>query len=175
METQSYVIADYERSNFTVAQCLFKDPNPQNITPIYPPSAPTPSPLPSPPPTITHHSGLSKTTLIAIIVVIIVVLLLLLAISFILFQVRKKRKAREEEEQRLADAHNNAVLEEIRRKEHQEVLEREAMRSILKPMEIDGVERERLEMQATEMRHELEGKERAAELPVKGWRREEEE
>jgi hypothetical protein len=75
-----YVIADYERSNFSVSQCVFKDNNPEDIIAIYPISTPH------------HHSGLSTGAIVAIAVAIVVFFAILGSIGYVCFRIRKRRR-----------------------------------------------------------------------------------
>lgn len=82
-----YVIADYERSNFSVSQCVFQENNPQRIIPILSPAH-------------SHHSGQSRGALINIIVLSIAFVILIGAglLAFIKIQsVKGERRAVEQE------------------------------------------------------------------------------
>lgn len=74
------MIADYERSNFSVSQCVFKDNNPEDIIAIYPISTPH------------HHSGLSTGAIVAIAVAIVVFFAILGSIGYVCFRIRKRRR-----------------------------------------------------------------------------------
>lgn len=78
-----YVVADYERSNFSVSQCVFKNGNSENIIALFPPSTDTPT------------SSLSKSTPIGIIVAAVVAAMILGTGVFIYIWLRKKRRIRE--------------------------------------------------------------------------------
>lgn len=74
------MIADYERSNFSVSQCLFRDDNPQDLVAILSPLIKIDKP------------GLKTATLVAIIVSIVVAILLIISGLFILIRVCRKRQ-----------------------------------------------------------------------------------
>lgn len=82
---RSYIIADYERRNFSVSQATsFDSLPPQQIIAI--------TSLNSPKEITPSSSGLPKTTLVGIIVAIVLFLLILVISIFVL--VRKRRKSR---------------------------------------------------------------------------------
>lgn len=154
---ESYVVADYERGNFSVSQAVFQENNPQNIVAIYPPF------------TKTNKAGLSKSTMITIIVVIIVVAMLFGSISYILFRKWKSRKARAAAEQKAIEQ-REGVLSEL----GQDVFEVPGAKNEIfeapSPKQTTGYEA-RTEMQGTDIRHELPTTERLVELPAVAWRR----
>lgn len=151
-----YVIADYERSNFSVAQVLFAENSVERIVAIQPPSAGG-----------TGRSGLSRGVLIAVIVVSIVGAAVLSSGIFMLLQLRRKRRT-----VAIAQIEKEMQDDEEIAKEPQEVHGAET-----KP-EMQGDERDlrhelpaklfvgRTEMVGSEqdLRHELSALERAVEL-----------
>ncbi|KAE8441242.1 hypothetical protein EG329_005606 [Mollisiaceae sp. DMI_Dod_QoI] len=76
---EAYIIADYERGNFSISQCLFEENTTEKIIPIYAPF------------TETHKSGLSN-AIIAVIVVVVVAVMIIGSLSYILFYRWRKRK-----------------------------------------------------------------------------------
>ncbi|KAK6582505.1 hypothetical protein PZA11_004913 [Diplocarpon coronariae] len=78
---EAYVIADYERFNFSVSQCLFQENNPQKLVGILPPVKKK-----------LHSSKLKRGTLIGIILTLVVGLLLALAGCFIISRIRRRRR-----------------------------------------------------------------------------------
>jgi hypothetical protein len=76
----SYVIADYERSNFSVSQCVWKEDNPAQIVAINSPSEKQKSP------------GLSNGAMIAIIVSAVVAVMILGSTIYIYIRVKKRRR-----------------------------------------------------------------------------------
>ncbi|CZR56304.1 uncharacterized protein PAC_06192 [Phialocephala subalpina] len=153
---ESYVIADYERGNFSVSQCIFQENNPQNIVAIYPPF------------TKTHKASLSKSAMIAIIVAIIVIVMLLGSISYIFFRKQRHRKAQAVAEQKAAEQRVSMLTDA-----GQEVFEvpgaKNEIFEISSPKQAAGFEA-RTEMQGTDIRHELPTTERLVELPAVTWR-----
>lgn len=74
------MIADYERFNFSVSQCLFKEDNPEQIIAIH-------SPLEK-----HNSSGLSHGALIAVVVSVTVLVMIFASCAYIYFRVKKKRR-----------------------------------------------------------------------------------
>ncbi|RDW82839.1 hypothetical protein BP6252_03951 [Coleophoma cylindrospora] len=77
---EAYVIADYERLNFSVSQCIFEENNPERITPIHPP--------------VAKHSksGLPRNAMIGVIVAIVVFAMILATCFFICIRIKKRKK-----------------------------------------------------------------------------------
>jgi hypothetical protein len=152
------VIADYERSNFSVSQCVFKDNNPEEIIAIYPISTPH------------HHSGLSTGAIVAIVVAIVVFAAILGSVGYVCFRVRKRK--REERESTVfpeikKDVVQSPVPEEMLHEDRFEVPGN-------KPLQVEvGVSSVvySAEMMGAEMRHEMPVEQRMAELPTRAYSR----
>lgn len=141
-----YVVADYERSNFSVSQCVFEENNPETIIAIR-------SPL-----SIEHNgkSGLSTGALAGIVVA--AVLLLLLVTGLIgFFCIRKKRKTRQDAEEAAA----KTLPADIKDEDNDEQLKSPIPENTFeaggeaKPGEMYS-DRERQELQTEESHQELE-------------------
>ncbi|KAL3427887.1 eukaryotic aspartyl protease [Phlyctema vagabunda] len=79
---EAYVIADYERSNFSVSQCVFRENNEERIIAIRSVSEETKS------------TGLSRNILIAIIVASVVLVMIIATCTFVAIRVRRARRLR---------------------------------------------------------------------------------
>ncbi len=84
---EAYLIVDWERRNFSISQCVFRDNNPQRIVPIASVDAPDPAPLPP-----AEGSSLSTGATVAIAVVVVVVVLALAAVALAIFLIKRKRR-----------------------------------------------------------------------------------
>jgi hypothetical protein len=152
------VIADYERSNFSVSQCVFKDNNPEDIIAIYPTSTPH------------HHSGLSTGALVAIIVAIVVFAAILGSVGYVCFRVRKRRREERESsgpEEIKKDMVQSPMPEEMLHEDRYEVPGN-------KPLQVEvGVSSKMYsaEMMGAEMRHEMPVERRLVELPTRAYSR----
>ena len=94
----SYLIVDYERSNFSISQCVFQQGLQQNLVSI--PSANT---------TTTGSTGKSTassnhTTIIAIVVAVVVFLLSIVGAIVLFFGLRNRTRKRKEAEEKAAAA-----------------------------------------------------------------------
>lgn len=90
---QAYVIADYDRSNFSVSQALFPPTSvAQKIVPILPPGEAPP----------TNSQSLSKSAIAGIIVAVIACIILALLAIFLILRRRSKQRAAAEQ-----DPHHN--------------------------------------------------------------------
>ncbi|KAI9819298.1 MAG: hypothetical protein M1827_007455 [Pycnora praestabilis] len=88
---QAYVIADYERHNFSVSQALFPDTSvPPNLVAIEPRGFSS-----------TSGSGLSTAEIVGIVVAVVAFILMLLAISAVVWLRRHRRKQSSAEEEKL--------------------------------------------------------------------------
>ena len=97
---EAYLTVDYERSNFSVSQCLFQDGSQQKLIGI--PPAPAPS-LNNTLSTGSKESSSSHSTAVIGIAVGVSVLAVAVAASVVSFLMIKKRRARREEEKAKAD------------------------------------------------------------------------
>lgn len=145
-----YVTADYERSNFSVSQCVFKDNNHEDIIAIYPISTPY------------HHSGLSTGAIVAIVVVIVVFFAILGTVGYVCFRVRKRRReARDSTVPEIKEeVVQSSVPEEMFHEDRFEVPGN-------KPLQVEFS----AELVGAEMRHEMPVGNRLFELPTRPYPR----
>jgi hypothetical protein len=145
----SYVVADYERSNFTVSQCLFSENTTSQIVAINTPNS---------------HLGLRKGALIAIIIAIIVSLIIIASGGYICYSrvtKKKRERARRAQDERDALAAVIAASQQMdEARADGQVYEAFAP----KPAELVGAQWRISELQGDKMGHELAGKEVRAEL-----------
>lgn len=107
---EAYLIADYERSTFSVSQSIFSECHPSNVQAIYPKSDNSSSPNASGPPPFPGQLGLFTGAITGIAVGAMVVGLCLLAGIFSRNRVLRKRRAlREGEPDIPAELHNSDV------------------------------------------------------------------
>ena len=89
---EAYIIADYERSNFSINQCVFSESAPENIQTIFPtPNATISSSLPTSTPSPSSHSN-STGIKTGLAVAVAVVALILFSIVLLIRHRRGKRK-----------------------------------------------------------------------------------
>ncbi|KAG0648252.1 hypothetical protein D0Z07_5497, partial [Hyphodiscus hymeniophilus] len=148
---EAYVIADYNRSTFSVSQSLFNENSTEKIIPIYPPFAKT------------THSGMPKNTLMAITIAVLAGAMLLTAGLITLCLVKKRRRLR-------LRTSNATTATTIVDKDAPEVVFRQSGGyggNVTNVMEMSARE-PYPEMTADErnLRHELPGKDRIIELPA---------
>ncbi|KAL2071088.1 hypothetical protein VTL71DRAFT_12323 [Oculimacula yallundae] len=155
---EAYVIADYERSNFSVSQRLFKDANPQNLVAILPPI------------TRVEKPEFKTTTLVAIIISIIIALALFASGIFIFIRIRNKRR----QKQAVVDNSSGADDDQFRGSLTAEALHNSQVYEVsnVKPVEMSAIEVVP-EMVGTEgdLAHELLTRERLVELSCEHHRR----
>ncbi|RDW76161.1 hypothetical protein BP5796_06982 [Coleophoma crateriformis] len=139
---EAYVIADYERSNFSVSQCIFEENNPERIIAIYPPVAEK------------SKSGLPRSAMIGIIVAVVVFIMILATCFFICIRIKKKKKKTKKQigdisaYTEMAAKHDSAIselmAEQMRAKHASEVSEmmgqdmRHELIAMESPMELQG-------------------------------------
>ncbi|KAK4987320.1 hypothetical protein LTR66_007623 [Elasticomyces elasticus] len=100
---EAYIIADYERQNFTVAQAVFSRPMPaSDIRAIHPPSANSSTNGTNSASSIPVHQGLNPGAIAGIAVGTVAAVLLIAGIVFLL--VFRKRKQHREREKRVSAA-----------------------------------------------------------------------
>ncbi|KAK2628788.1 hypothetical protein QTJ16_001891 [Diplocarpon rosae] len=156
---EAYVIADYERSNFSVSQCLFQENNPQRLVGILPPVTKG-----------LHSSKLKKRILIVVIFAVVVGFLLALSGLFVIFRIRRRRRLA------ATAVHDSLTREEQEHCNLEADMTPEALLKTqvygvptVKPLEMSSAEA-RPEMMGTvrDMAHELNTNERVSELPSMG-------
>ena len=155
---EAYIIADYERSNFSVNQCTFSESMSEDIHTILPTPSATPS-APSPTPSSTSSHPISKKAEVGI-AVAAAVCVLVLCFSVLFIWHRRRRRRRRVKQQQFDQPTKEPLVSELdpgkqAPGELKDSCQRPELGGLPKA-ELEGLQKARLELQGSSAEHELE-------------------